>query len=269
MRLREPRGPRVARSARSSCDPGNGVSQPTWRFREGAALVPLAHLLLVLWLFWGALFDGRLLFFRDIVLVYAPNFDFLARSLRAGLWPLWNPGGDAGAPFLVAYPVDLLLALAGGFHAALSWGAAFHVLLAMCGASVLARALGMGRAGAWAAGVAYGLGCFLLSLVNLVQLFEGAAWSPWVLAAALRLLERPSWRATALLAAAGALQLSTLAVEIVVQTAIFGLFLVRDWSFLRDRRRVHLGVAVVLTLLASAPAWSGGMALVEGTKPGT
>src|SRR5262249_60281749 len=101
-----------------------------------------------------------------------------------------------------------------------SFGPAVHVLLAMCGASALARTLGMGRLGAWTAGAVYGLGGFLLSLVNLVQLFQAAAWSPWVLAAALRLLRHPSWPAVALRPAAGAMQVSTGGAEIVVRTVV-------------------------------------------------
>ncbi len=241
---------------------------PRSRFLASDAPLHLAHLGTTLWLFWGALFEGRLLFFRDLFAVYAPNYAFLSRSLREGVWPLWNPTCDAGGPFLVAYPVDLLLAFVGGFHAPLSVGVALHALLAMSGATVLARALGMGRAGAWTAGAVYGLSGFVLSLVNLVQLFEAAAWSPWVLAAGLRLLVKPSWRAAGVLAAVGALQVSTFGLEIMLQTALVGLFLVPDRSFLRDRRRVQLAAALALVLLASAPVWYGAKAGMEGTARG-
>src|SRR5258708_39284906 len=73
----------------------------------------LAHLLPPLWLFGGALAQDRVPYFRDISTYYFPNWVFLARSLKQGVWPLWNPTADGGAPFLLTYPLDLLLVLGG------------------------------------------------------------------------------------------------------------------------------------------------------------
>ena len=67
----------------------------------------------VAWLFGGPLFAGRVLYFRDVGVTYYPDFVFVSRALAQGVWPLWHPGADAGAPFLMAYPVHLLLLLAG------------------------------------------------------------------------------------------------------------------------------------------------------------
>jgi len=177
----------------------------------------LAHAAAVLWLFGGALFGGRLLYFRDLSLQFAPDYAFAAASLRGGVWPLWNPLANAGEPCLFAYPVDLLLLLAGGARAPLGPGAALHLFLALAGATVLGRRLGMGPAGAWLAGTAYGLGGFLLSTVNLLPLFHAAAWAPWVIAAVVAVAREPSRRRVAILAAVAALQASTLAAEIVLQ----------------------------------------------------
>ena len=114
--------------------------------------VAFAHATAVLWFFGGALFGGRLLYYRDLSHYYAPGYAFAAASLRRGVWPLWNPLANAGEPCLFAYPVDLLLLLVGGPRAPLGPGAALHLLVALLGASVLARRLGLGPAGAWAAG---------------------------------------------------------------------------------------------------------------------
>ena len=209
--------------------------------------VALAHLLLVLWLLGGALFAGRLLYFRDISSQYAPDYAHAAESLRHGVWPLWNSSGNAGEPMLLAYPVDLALLLLAGGRAPLGVGAALHLLLALVGASLLARRLGMGPWGAWVAGAVYGLGGFVLSTVSLVQLFQAAAWAPSVLAA---------------------LQASTLGAEIVLQTAIVGLVLLPGRALARDRRRLCLlGVgALALALALAAPALLGVRALLEGTE---
>lgn len=230
--------------------------------------IGLGHVLVTVWSFQGAFFSGRLLFFRDVFSGYAPNYEVLARGFASGVWPLWNSACDAGAPFLFAYPVDLLLVLVGGSRAPLGWGAGLHLLLALLGASVLACRLGMRPAAAWCAGAVYGLCGFTFSLVNLLHLFQAAAWAPWVLAAWLAFLERPSGRRTAWLALAGALQMSTLGGEVVVQTAMAGLILVPDWGFLRDRRLAHLCGAAALAVLLTAPVWLGVRAVLENTARG-
>jgi hypothetical protein len=230
--------------------------------------VALAHLLLVLWLLGGALVAGRVLYFRDLSSYYAPNYAFAADSLRHGVWPLWNPTSDAGEPMLLAYPVDLALLVLLGARAPLGVGAALHLLLALAGASHLARRLGMGPWGAWVAGAVYGLGGFVLSTVSLVQLFEAAAWAPWVLAALLAAVRRPDGRRTAILATLVALQASTLGAEIVLQTAAVGLVLVESRALARDRRRLCLVGAgtLALSLALAAPALLGTRALLEGTE---
>ena len=149
------------------------------RHRWGVAAPFLAHIPVVLWLFAGPLFEGRVLYFRDIATVYFPDYVFAEQSLRQGVWPLWNPTADAGAPFLLAYPPDLLLLLLAGAKGALRFGPPLHVLLAMCGATALAQRLGASRRGGWAAGFFYGLSGFLLSSVNLLQMLQAAAWAPW------------------------------------------------------------------------------------------
>jgi hypothetical protein len=227
--------------------------------------VALAHLLLVLWLFGGAVVAGRLLYFRDLSSQYAPDYAFAAESLRHGVWPLWNPSSNAGEPMLLAYPVDIALLLLAGGRAPLGLGAALHLLLALAGASRLARRLGMGPWGAWVAGAVYGLGGFVLSTVSLVQLFQAAAWGPWVLDALLALVRRPDGRRTAILATLAALQASTLGAEIVLQTAFVGLVLLEPRALARDRRWLCLLAAGALSLFLAAPALLGTHALLEGT----
>ena len=74
-----------------------GIKQAALRFWPY-----IAHLPVLAFTFAGALFKGQVFFFRDIVFYYYPNYVFLERSLRQGVWPLWNPTSDAGAPFLMA-----------------------------------------------------------------------------------------------------------------------------------------------------------------------
>lgn len=222
-----------------------------------------AHLPVVAFVFAGAIFQGQVFFFRDISVYYYPNYVFLERCLRQGVWPLWNPTSDAGAPFLMADPLDLLLVSLLGAEGALRFGPPVHLTLAMAGASWLAATLGMGRWGVWAAGLFYGLSGYVLSTVSLFELFHATAWAPWVVAALLRLWTAPEPRRLAALALLGAVQVSTLGAETVLQTGLFGLVLLRGRP---DRRRLSaLAGAAVLALLLAAPALLGARALVAGT----
>jgi hypothetical protein len=216
-----------------------------------AAAPHLAYAVLALWAFAGPVFEGRVLFFRDLSILYLPNYVFLSRALAQGVWPLWNPAVDAGAPFLTnAYPLDLLLLWVLGPQGTLAFGPPLHLLLAQSGAFLLARRLGMDQWGAWTAGACFGLGGYLLSCVNLLPLFQAAALAPWVLFAALALLAGPSPRTIAATAALAALQVSTIAGEIVILTWLALPFLASRPS---RRALAGLGAAGVLAVLLAAP----------------
>jgi len=190
-----------------------GIKQAALRFWPY-----IAHLPVLAFTFAGALFKGQVFFFRDIVFYYYPNYVFLERSLRQGVWPLWNPTSDAGAPFLMADPADLLLVGLLGAERALRLGPPLHLGLAMAGASWLAAVLGLGRLGVWAAGLFFGLSGYVLSTANLFELLHATSWAPWVIGAMLRLWDAPSRRRIAALALLGAAQVSTLGAETVLQT---------------------------------------------------
>jgi len=90
----------------------------------------LAHLPFVAWTFAGPLFFGLVPYFRDIAYYYYPNEVFLERSFREGVWPLWNPTSDAGAPFLTTDVAELLLVRATSALSALRFGPPLHQLVA-------------------------------------------------------------------------------------------------------------------------------------------
>lgn len=254
---------RVSGLFREKAEQAKGGQRP---FGSRALLaVLLAHCVSVLWLFSAAFGSGRLLYFRDLSTQYAPWYAFASEALRQGIWPLWNPTVNAGEPFLIAYPVDLVLLAFGGWQAPLGVGPALHLLLALAGGSWLARGLGVGPWPAWLIGAVYGLGGTLLSLVNLAPLFEAAAWAPWVIAAFCSLVDGPTARRMACFAILAAIQVSTLGAEVVLETALAGLVIAwrRDW--LRPRCLLALLGALLLAAALAAPALLGVHALVAGT----
>jgi len=229
------------------------LSGPPRSRSAGAAF--LAYGLLTAWLFAPVLFQGATLFFRDITYIYYPNYVFLESALRQGVWPLWNPSADAGAPFVAPvaawYVPDVALAWLAGARGVLAIGPPLHVWLAMAGAFGLARQRGASGLGAFTAGAVFGLSGFVLSCVNLIPILQGAAWAPLAVLALLRLVEQPTPRRTGILALVVALQASTLAGEIVVQTAFLSLLLLPR----RPERRAlaALGAAGASALIVLAP----------------
>jgi hypothetical protein len=235
---------------------------------RGASVRPLsvafaAHAAVTALLFADVLFLGHLPYFRDVSSFYHPDQVFAASALRAGVWPLWNPTADAGAMFLVTYPGDLLLLAALGARGALRLSGPLHVWLAMCAMTALARELGWPPASAWLSGAVFGLSGCLQSLLNLLPLSHGAAWAPLVVACYLRCLRRPGGPACAALAVVAALQASTLAGEVALQTALVALVLTPALPSWRQWRA--LGTAGLVAALLSAPAVLGLRALLEGS----
>lgn len=225
----------------------------------------IAHVGVVTWLFWPTLFEGRMHFMRDISTVYYPDYVFLASSLAKGVWPLWHPGADAGAPFFMPYPVVVLLIALLGPSGALAAGPPLHVLLAMIGTTLLSRVRGGGPWGSWAAGALLGLSGYVLSTL-LFPVFLALAWTPLILLGWWRLQEQPSGRRAAALAALLALQVSTFGGEMVVQTAFLALLL-RPPRIERSRLAALL-LTAALSLLLAAPVLLGSRALLRGTPRG-
>ena len=157
---------------------------PRARRAWAAAAAGLAlHFLAAAWVFAPALFGGRMLYLRDVSTYFYPNLVFLERSLGAFVLPLWHPGADAGAPFLLLYPVDLVLVALFGARGALAMGPVLHTVIASVGAAALGRRLGLGVPAAWTCGLVFALSGFMLSAVNLIPLHQAAAWAPWVVLA--------------------------------------------------------------------------------------
>lgn len=151
----------------------------TWA--AGAALAVAAA-----FLFRDVLFGGEVFFGRDVTPFFYPMKDFLARSVRDGDFPFWNPWILNGVPFFGSlqpghlYPGSLLLYL-------LPMPLAFHLLvvvhypLAGLGVYLLLRRWEVSRPAAVFGGIAFLAGGFLVSLGNFYNNLQTAAWLPWLL----------------------------------------------------------------------------------------
>lgn len=228
--------------------------------RRFALLYVLPTFVLLLLAIWPLVAGLETLFFRDVFNTHLEMKWWQSEAMRDGFMPLIDPYRAGGQPHLgnpntvALYPSNLLYLFAPFLWAfnAHFW---MHLLLAPVGAFWLARRLGLGRGGAWAAGVFYGASGYLLSNLNLYNLIAGAALIP-AFAASILSLSSNSGRSWRLAAVAGLWCLLILAGD--PMTAAIGLVIgISTLWVVGPNRRALARVAVALgagTLMAS-PLW--------------
>jgi hypothetical protein len=137
-----------------------------------------------------AVLSGRVFFQRDIHMWWLPRMESFVRCLHAGSWPVWDPWRALGQPFLadpsgeVYYPFTWLNLLfsPGTTYTLFVLG---HWLISALGLYVLARRWGTSTGGAFVAAAIW-MASPLVAMITLAHHLAGAAWMPWVVAAALR-----------------------------------------------------------------------------------
>jgi hypothetical protein len=202
---------------------------------------------------------GESLYFRDLATSFFPIRRFLVAGLLHGELRYWNPYLHEGEPsFLppLGYPVDLLQMLWPS-EAGVSFLLALHVPAAALALLLLARRLGLSAVAAAGAAVAYALGGFCLSMVNLYVHVEAMAWAPLVVLGVMA-AARGGSRQVALAGLAIGVALSTLGVEIALQAVLFGAALaagprLRPWLRMVAGAALGAGLAgAVLVVLRDA-----------------
>ena len=219
-------------------------------------------------------FGGQTLYRSDISLIHYPYHIMVAGEWLAGHVPLWNPYQHIGIPLLAEaqvsalYPLGLLFLSPLSPSLELSLFILIHFTLAALSACALARTLGMSWAPATVAGLAFGMGGFLMAQVANLNIMTGAAWLPLVLCAVILAVQRRSWLIAVLAGIPLTLQILTAQPQITLYTVItvlgYGLYrTVADLFFNRDQRKWDFGrgllsgllvvIAVSTGLLLAAP----------------
>jgi hypothetical protein len=242
-------------SSSSSAPQAVGALRPS-------AVVWIALTAFVLLLFPDLVLRGRVLFERDISLMWQPQAESFVRAVTGGSWPLWDPYVAFGRPMLanpntqVLYPVTWLnLVLGPGrFFTLYTLG---HLLLAGAGTFLLARRLALSAQAAFLAAAAFTASGPLLSVVNAWNHLPGAALLPWACLAAELALSSGLLRYSVLWGAALALQLLAGSPDMAVFTGITGVAWVL-WHLGRERFRgsrrkiVSAAIALAFALALSA-----------------
>lgn len=255
----------IMSSIRYILDTGQLAAENGMDYRRWNTISLVLQTALVAALFWRPLFLGEDFYFRDIAFYYFPNYVFAADALRHGIWPLWNPTSDCGAPFILAYPPELISLFLFGPSFTLRIGIPLHILLAMIGLSRLARSLGVRPLAAMAGGAFYGLSGFVLSCANVLPLFHAVCMAPWIAWAVLGTAARPGLRRAVRLALLLSLLVSTLAVEMIAQILLIAGILL-PWRNIRKIHMAWLTGALVASGIFTAPVLAGVFTLVEGTQ---
>jgi hypothetical protein len=164
------------------------------------SLVLACVLVLLVWLFAGALFQGKLFAFRDGADFYYPLFRFIQSQWSAGRAPLWNPYDNLGLPLAanpaasIWYPGKLIFFLPLDYDAAYKIYVLCHVLLAAAAAFRLSRHWQASVVGSGIAAISYAFGASVLYQYCNVVFLVGAAWMPVALLAADRMIAGRSAR---------------------------------------------------------------------------
>jgi len=203
---------------------------------------------------------------RDMELFFVPWKFVVSKALRAGHLPLWTPYMGLGVPTLadfqsaVFYPPTWLFA-ALPFLTAFDWLVVLHLVVGGVFCYLFARETELSPEASTVAGVSFMLGGYLVSLTNLINVLQAAAWAPALGFVLLRHLKR--WRPSTWLVVVVVYALGFLAGEpqtfVLAGLVAFGYAVV--WSTRRER--TGLFVRRILTTLATAGVVALGLVMVQ------
>jgi hypothetical protein len=151
---------------------------------------------LVVWFFAPALGGWSSFAFRDAAHYYYPLFEYIRGEWGAGRLPLWNPYENIGVPLIaentssVFYPGKLLFALPLDYTLLFNLYIVLHVALAAVTSYRLARHWGASALAAGVAALSYAFGGSVLFQYCNVIFLVGAAWLPWAVQLADRMLRQ-------------------------------------------------------------------------------
>ena len=220
------------------------------------------------------IFGRQTLYWSDLSWMHYPRHIFAANEWLAGRVPLWDPYQHNGLPFLAETQVGALYLFSAIFLSPLSPSLelslyiVLHFSLASAFTFILAQSLGLSLTPSVLAGLAFGMGGFLMAQVSNLNIMTGAVWLPLILYGVIRTNRKRSWLSAMLAGIPLALQIFTAQPQIVFYTLVtvggYAIYrIVADWftppeaSEPRLRYAVRtlglVGVTILTGLLLAAP----------------
>ena len=147
--------------------------------------IPVA-IILNLFFFYPAFFEGKTFFFRDIHRWFYPMKFFLAKSFQSGEIPFWCPYYFCGSPFMsdiqsgVFYPLSVLFLLV-PFPLSFNSFIILHLVLGFCFFYLFIVSLGLSRKSALITAISYCFGGYVFSTINTLNNLTTAIWLPAIL----------------------------------------------------------------------------------------
>ncbi len=233
--------------------------------RRTSALALLGLVAPTLAMFREIVLEGRVLYERDIHLVWEAYSAAFVRAWRLGAWPLWDDTQGFGQS-LVANPAAQVfypptwLALALPFGAYCTLYVVGHALGSGMGFFLLGRRLGLSPLAAFAAAALWIVSGPFSCAVSLWHHFAGAAWLPWVLLGLLNMRRRGAATGVVLASLPLGGQILAGSADLCALTLVLGgaLLLVapEDGAPGRWRALALMAAAVLLALGLTSPQWS-------------
>ncbi|MBX7185821.1 MAG: YfhO family protein [Vicinamibacteria bacterium] len=209
------------------------------------------------------------LYQRDLFLLYFPLVQSALRGLSEGALPLRDPTSAFGQPLLadpscqILYP-PVALHLLFPPHQAYAWFVSIHSIFGAMGVAQLARRF---SGGSWISGLVGGLAWLssgpLLSLATLWHHMSGAAWIPWVLLSAVRVVDGDHRRGSLVLGSVFGMQILAGSADMCAMTALLALLFVPPPDYLRAWKAWATSVSMALAL--SAGVWLPAAELVSNS----
>lgn len=171
--------------------------------------------------------------------------------------PLWDPNPACGVPALAqgrmySNPIYTVTARIVGPLAAIGWTALAQLTVALWGAYLLGRQIGVVPAAAAVTAVSFGLNLYLILWLPHTSFFGAMVWLPWIFFAYERAvaMHRPVWKAI------GAVAFAVQLLEGHIATPFFGAVTLGLWSVVRGAAaaRVEGRAGAAIRPIATAAA---------------
>ncbi|MCB0207910.1 MAG: YfhO family protein [Anaerolineae bacterium] len=212
------------------------------------------------------IFGRQTLYWSDLSWMHYPRHIFAANEWLAGRVPLWDPYQHNGLPFLAETQVGALYLFSVIFLSPLSPSLelslfiVLHFSLASAFTFILVRSLGLSLMPSVLAGLAFGMGGFLMAQVSNLNIMTGATWLPLILYGIIRAGRERSWLSAMLAGIPLALQIFTAQPQVVFYTLVtvggYAIYrIVADWftPSQASKPRLHYAIQtmglVIVTIL--------------------